>query len=300
MVVEIDPPPYTKSLVVGGLMVADSMVSLSITEDRGILDNSDSFNDIKGASAKIYEEGLLFAELQEVDRVANYGNSTTIYLSYEKPKVGKSYTLEIEKSGFENVTATDKIPNPPVFEIGEVSVDFVYRDTLYRHAYFMIEITIDDDIAVDYYHLIATAHYKELNEATDDKGEKVSEISDVSSEIKLDTDELVFEDHMRDYAVFTDQGFNGKNHKIKLDGYIYNEFIGTDLNGFDQDLKIVFELRKISEVTYNFMNTTQLHKRAERDPITEPAQVYSNVENGNGIFGSYNSSFIEFTLELKQ
>ena len=293
MVLDIDPPPHTKSLVVGGLMVADSMIYISVKDDRAILDNTQGFNTIKGASVAIYEEGELFAILQEVDTVDWNDEKTTIYLSYEKPTVGKSYRLEIEKSGFENISAVERVPRPPVFDVEEVYIE----TNEYDNPELNFKIKIDDSPGADYYNILVSAYYKSIENTYDEDWEITgTEIVDNIRNIGIYFEnELIIEDYM-DGSIFTDILFDGREYNINLIGDLW--FFDINNDDFDPELRFIFELRNISEATYNFLYTSELYRTVNEDFTAEPVQVYSNIENGKGIFGSYSSSFVEFIPDL--
>lgn len=286
--------PYTEKIILGGLMVADSMVSLSILKDNAILDKYNPFDAVKGASVKLYEGDALFATLQETEMF--YDNiSFTKYITDKKPKPGQSYRLEVEKSGFDKIIAIDKIPNPPVFSIDNV---FIEASDYYIDEYTIkFDIKIEDSPEIDYYHLVVKANYKKevVNLFT---SESVKE--DFSTELQIDTEVgLLFEYYMWDHALFDDQLFNGEERKFSLQ--TYNSYIPplpTKTDDFDPGFKITFELRKISEPVYNFFNSSELQWWVQGDIFAEPVQVYSNIENGGGFFGSYNASFSEVKPEF--
>ena len=58
-------------------------------------------------------------------------------------------------------------------------------------------------------------------------------------------------------------------------------------------------LRRVSENYYNFRISQQLQADTYYDPLAEPVLVYSNVENGLGVFGSYVQSKLTYQLELQ-
>jgi len=74
---------------------------------------------------------------------------------------------------------------------------------------------------------------------------------------------------------FSDATFNGTNIVLNLSTYIYS--YNTN------ETKILIDLYSISEEYYNYLKSKSLYE--ESDPaFSEPVQIFSNIENGLGIF----------------
>lgn len=58
----------------------------------------------------------------------------------------------------------------------------------------------------------------------------------------------------------------------------------------DIPARVMVELQAISPELYRYLKSVQLYRVTENDAFSEPVQIYSNVENGWGIFGSLSSS----------
>jgi len=54
--------------------------------------------------------------------------------------------------------------------------------------------------------------------------------------------------------------------------------------------RVMVELQAISPELYRYLKSVELYRVTENDAFSEPVQIYSNVENGWGIFGSLSSS----------
>ena len=67
-------------------------------------------------------------------------------------------------------------------------------------------------------------------------------------------------------------------------------------NGEWIEPQVMVELQAISPEYYRYLKSVELYRVSESDAFTEPVQIYSNVQNGWGIFGSLSSQriFIQY------
>ena len=289
VVMDIDPPAYTKSLILGGAMMADSMTYLSITENKGILNNSYDFDPVQDALVNLYEDGAYFTTLQLEDGFR--------YVSYEKPSPGKSYMLKIEKFGHEDITVVEKIPGEaPVFEVKELYAqenEYSYYDFDLKLVF---NVKIKDRKGIDYYHLLVRQSVTVTKKIFNDLGDHLKdtvykETKKLDVETKNYTD-LVVKEHVYSYLIFSDELFDGQTYNADFVTGFYKDSEDHDIYQHG-DPYVTIELRKISEAMYKYLDTYQLQWDNEGFPFAETVQVFSNVENGKGIFGAYTSSTLK-------
>ncbi|HKK62604.1 MAG TPA: DUF4249 family protein, partial [Bacteroidales bacterium] len=80
---------------------------------------------------------------------------------------------------------------------------------------------------------------------------------------------------------FTDEVLNGQNYKLELD------FEDWNANG---NTKYEVELLCLSRAAYLYRRSIREYNQSSEDPFSEPVVIYSNIENGFGIFAGYNTS----------
>ena len=51
--------------------------------------------------------------------------------------------------------------------------------------------------------------------------------------------------------------------------------------------ELILNLKHTSEAYYNYYRSLESQANAQENPFTEPAQVFSNIQNGYGIFAVY-------------
>ena len=83
-----------------------------------------------------------------------------------------------------------------------------------------------------------------------------------------------------------DNLFNGKNHvfRMRLRSYRFNQ---------QESTRVRVILQSVTESYYRYFATQSLQNNTSGDPFAQPVQVFTNVENGLGIFAGYSTSVIE-------
>ena len=116
--------------------------------------------------------------------------------------------------------------------------------------------------------------------------------------------------------VFDNSLFKGTDRVFTLDSpktssRWYSEYAGYnrsyELNYWEKYLlkadeapdlpsQVMVELQAISPELYRYLKSVELYRVMENDAFSEPVQIYSNVKNGWGIFGSlsYQRIFINY------
>ncbi|MDH5607970.1 MAG: DUF4249 domain-containing protein [Cyclobacteriaceae bacterium] len=288
MVLDIDIPEFDPSLVVNGVFTPDSTFSLILSRDFYILDNrSDDLQNagVDGATIRLYEDEKEIGTFSK-DSIRQAHGAGFYVLDYH-PVQGKAYRLEINKAGFNSVMAMDRIPvRTP--DISILSVDTIQSE---YEAEIDIRLQIHDSPGKDFYEL----QMYQLDFGLTFLGDSVTDISEYFTPAYFESDNIIFESYMWERKVFGDALFDGGHYEIllKLRGvtsYIdyLNEMYGLELRG-----RLVLEVKSISEAYYTYFQTAALQRSVRGDPFAQPVQVYSNVENGYGIFAGYSPYRLE-------
>ncbi|MBO7419468.1 MAG: DUF4249 family protein [Bacteroidaceae bacterium] len=106
--------------------------------------------------------------------------------------------------------------------------------------------------------------------------------------------------------VFDNSIIKGASYTITLDSPIPGNNFYT-ISGYDSGTgktvweqiivdkyspRVMVELQAISHDFYRYLKSLQLYRIVQSDAFSEPVQIYSNVQNGWGIFGSLSSQRI--------
>ncbi len=207
-------------------------------------------------------------------------------------EAGKEYEIEIielpeyqdHMFRFNYLKSKTKVP-----ELIPVNIELKNDPSAYVR--YNAEVTFDDPIDDNYYYLTATLVYGSdffLMDTVD--MEKLWREEHYSSiwMTNLLLDNMFYEtiDGVTYYPdsftafngyLLNDDEFNGQTKEFNFDIQEYNV-------EFESFYYVVVELMHISEEYYNYYNAIEKQRRSQTDIFSEPAQLYSNIENGLGIF----------------
>lgn len=251
------------------LEAGNDSVAIYVTKVQST-QNDSAFVPVVNARIDLRKEGQL------LNGIIYRGNG--LYLLKHKPEVGNKYKISVEVDGYETLTAETTIPVFPNAQ-ARFKQDTIYDDYWingYRTVN-KIVIYLKDTPAHDYYWFrLATI----FNHGGSSWGEYY---------ISYQTDKLYFDEFNRYYVQDIYYPFTNYDYKgaLRLDeqAFLNNEIqfslaakLPTTLFVINGD--VYFDKYYKSSIkqflTYDYDNL----------PIFEPVQIYSNIENGFGIFGS--------------
>lgn len=249
--------PKSKVLmVVNSGITSDSTIKIYIGKTVALFDNSSN-----------YDLNNLHPSLRTTEKdipLINIGKG--YYLSNEKPEVGEAYTLEIREEGFPTVSSSTRIPSPPI--LGLVSAIQAIQESSP-----VIKITadiVDSDSTEDYYIV-------EVKEKWEKSG---------SRNLSLMTRDIACENNINGFAepqlLLRDLTFNGKTKSFT--------FTIPDNNYSQSNLVLELVLKKCTKEFWEYKLTYYLYKQTTDVPTIQPVQMFTNINNGVGIFGSYTST----------
>lgn len=285
-----DDLEYEDQLVLGGFLHSDSTITISVARSRSILENSDRKGfQLRDAAVRIFEDGILIGESNEA-----FPTFLESYANYHfpfRPKIRSNYRIEVEKNGFPIATAEESIPiRKARAKITDIDINDSSPDIDFT-------LQIRDRIGDDYYEVLAFSEFKEPNIVETDIGPVIDTESLLTrtKRLRLETNSLAIEEYFLNRIIFDDRLFEGSDFNINLTTtFIYSSFSEEE---YDPELKLLIIVNRLSESYYNYLATTELQRWLEEDIFAEPVQIYSNVENGLGFIGSYNSLLLEVPIE---
>ena len=279
-IIDIDLPERELHIVINGMINRDSLISVQVSKSKGILDNS-AISYLPGAVVKLYGNDEFIENLKYTEN--------GIFISKIQPYDEIRYTIDAEYPDLVSVAASTQIPAHPFI----VSIDTFTEISIPDNDYGMGEIDThykikirDDDNSKNFYFL-ALSHVI-ADEGFDDDpyvGEEYEFFTD------YDSDDIIFQSGNEGFSfynidgrVFSDEYFNGTEYTIDIsvEDY-YDEYTG--MNIYSKDYIYLFS---ISKEFYLYVISYNMNNMSIDNPFAQPVQVYSNVENGLGIFGGYN------------
>lgn len=269
-------------LVINSIFESDSTFKVHVSSSRSVIETS-SFQNIGDAVVTIKDvNGDIIENLNYVDN--------GFYVGQTFPQENQTYTLQVNHSNFANITSSDSLPSPITINSVDTStiVDPINGDRL------QITLDFDDPESSQNYYLIETYS---VNEYLVIKNSDTTEYElDTTKQYMILTDE-VFQNGgspWREQGLFNDILFNGQNKALELE-IPYDNWTGIE-SGYEWSYKTLgvrVYLHNISKSYYYYRTSLELYQSASGNPFAQPVQVYSNIENGFGVFAGSQINYFD-------
>ncbi|HCY43555.1 MAG TPA: hypothetical protein DHV48_19835 [Prolixibacteraceae bacterium] len=240
----------------------DSVIRGSLSLSQSISENN-TFQKVSDAIIELKEDGQTFGIMK------NTGSG--VYVLNIKPNSGSYYEINIKTEGFQSLHASTIVPLKPSVNY-ELDNPILHNPNTYS-SYFTYRITknINDRLGINrYWHYRHRQNHSKIWRFVGVFYDVDSPIVDNFNRVTDATDELGF--HYESYIRINDSGMDGAILSFYSTSYLneINFFIDTDEH-YDKYLKSTIK-QKMNDGDNLLFN--------------EPVQIYSNIENGLGIFGS--------------
>ena len=281
-VIPFDGDVNTPKLVINSVFESDSTFKVHVSSSRSVIDTA-SFKNIDDAIVTIKDRNENIIET--LNHVEN-----GFYKGQTFPQENQTYILEINHTNYANITASDSLPSPITINSVDTStmVDPINGNRL------QISMNFDDPENTQNYYLIETYS---VNEYLVIKNSDTTEYElDTTKQFMVLTDE-VFQNGgspWREQGLFNDLLFNGQNKTLELE--IPNDSWSGSEDGYDWSYKTLtlrLYLHNITLSYYYYRTSLELFQNASGNPFAQPVQVFSNVENGFGVFAGSQISFFD-------
>lgn len=236
----------------------DSTISARLTLSRDI-ENSTTFWPVDDAKIVLYENGTELGTLTPKGE-GNY------YLNYH-PKTQTKYKIAVLHPDYKNVTASTEVLQKPDVMFTPDTLELIEHTKLY---WLKINVVIHDLPGKNSYWL----YEKRTVEGVTGTGGGFQNIK----------------------APFIDD-FNRRTDPESKFGYVYDYYVRISDIGYDGE-KMTVMLEAATNISINIVSTDEHYDKYIKSsvkarmnsegelPFKEPVQIYSNIENGYGIFGS--------------
>jgi len=281
--IEFDAQDIAPRIVVNSLFTNDSIWSAHISRSVGVLETT-SYTTIDNASVNIFDDN---ANL--VTTLTHQGDGLYTSPTGVSPQPNQSYTLEASASGYESVNATNSIPSAvPIYQLDTVTSTNNDGETILEAT-----ITFQDPPNISNYYMLEVfvtgMYYDEWEQDSIEIREPLQiSCDDINVETVNRFNFGGFENTYL-YLMLKDQNFDGENYSLTFSVINYAELKEMDLFG---EIRLV----NTSEEYFNYLKSFNMYQRTINNPFATPVQVYSNVNNGMGIFagGTLTSWTVQF------
>lgn len=250
---------HQPQLCFNSILNPDSLITARLTLSKK-LDTLNTFQAIEGARISLTKNGVFFGDLEDKGD-GNY------FLDYS-PLPGEKYGVTVSYEDFPVLSATALVPEPPVITYSSDTIEYNEYENFYsldvnyqihdkqgRNSYWLYQIFTDR---------LGQKHWGPGGEIN------APFVDDFDREVELDS-KYGFD--YKSYIRISDEGYDGQIMSFNMSGITRQSvyyFLSADEH-YDKYIK--------SSVKANLNTASEL-------PFREPVQIYSNIENGYGIFGS--------------
>ena len=255
---EFDHEP---KLCINCILNPDSFITARLTLSHS-LDNSGKFEVVNNAVIKLYEEDNLMGTLKL--------KSNGKYSLTQKPVSGKTYHIVAEAIGYEAIEANTTIPEKPTIKCTKDTTSIIEN---LNWPIVDLNVWLTDHPGKDYYWLYQIFVGKDRREGGTCNPINAPFVDNFNRTI--DSDSKYGFTHFLQIRL-TDEGYESQILEFMIPDFVLTgnykaqHFLNADEH-YDKYIK-----------------TTIIKRMSENDdlPFYEPVQIYSNIENGYGIFGS--------------
>lgn len=274
--IEFDNEDTEPKLVVNGVFQSDSVWSVHVSYSLNVLDQAD-ITYLSNASVKLKDgNGNLIEDL------VHQGEGYYVSPSGFQPVIGNAYRVEVSHPNYPTVNALSSQPFPVAFAVTDtLTISTTYDDFL------QVNFSLPDPGVLGNRYEVRAYAYNE-NIYYDSWGNPIDTVITIDP-LTLSSNSVYFENG--------DGGERYTNRLFSLDD-VYNgqttDFVvNVHLWSAAYNSPIYLVVNHCSEEYYRFSYSYQKYTETAGDPFAQPVQVYSNVENGIGVFGGFSPFIVQ-------
>jgi hypothetical protein len=275
--IEVKLPVEEPRLVVNSRTDVGDTIYVQVTKSMSVLDYSYEASLISNATVQLYVDNVPGPTL-------TYDPAKKYYTSKIKAEPGKKYSVVVTAPSFTEVKANTFVPVAvPIADIHRVEKVRTNNDD---EAIDELRITFNDPPAPGDYYIIR------IVEPQKDKYPGVDfdiTTTDASVESTANNEDPLAAGSVqlnREGIIVNDLLFNGKQKELVL--YCANELLEpvhtADSNNNPVTLYTTVELLHVTNDYYRYFKSYMVATESYDDGFTQPANVYTNITHGYGIF----------------
>ncbi len=304
-VIEFNGPVTDPIVVVNSLVTPNAVVKVVLSKSRFFLSNDTAFTMIDTATVSLYVNGVMKETLNHT--------SNGTFLSIYKPVVGDSIGLLVQVPGKNTIQcSTSILPQVPVVSIdtatvltglnnplinvsvpsnGGLPVIDTIGTTIGRKMKLILKFN-DDTNKQNFYRLVVYIKTYTSIKVTNNYTFSFDDI--VSGNTSNDTIGPPTSLASNKFNVFNDDLFNGKQYALKFSVDDNKDSYLSGKSPLVVKKELYIDLQSISRNYYLYLQTRS--NARNNSFFSEPVQVYTNIDGGIGILGSYTSNVTKIVL----
>ena len=263
---KIDIPDSEARLVLNGMLVQDSVISINVSKSQSVLNESDTLDYIENADVEVFENGSSLGKLQ-------HSSLGWYKLLNSSVKAGTEYRFVVSISGRNIVESTTEVP----FSESTITTSTTLSNNQWGDKEYLLNIKINDKAnSVNYYSFETRLRF--WSSYTDsDTGELLTDDFLAESYFYSEDPAIISSRNISEIAI-SDNFFDGRSYNFT--GQFRVHYYGPD------SMRIYTDFKEISKSYYLYLSSLSLYYDAQENPLAEPVQIYTNVKGGLGLVAS--------------
>jgi len=272
-------------LVLNGLFNTDSLWNVELSVSKYIYDT---------AAIELVDDAQVIVSDTKGNsfELLNVGEGEYQSLT-EKPIIGEVYSIEATHDTHENISSTNQLPS--TIEVNEITWDeeVFIEGTLSRK----VSINFEDTQEKEFYLIKLSS---EVTESFNDPIGGQSESFTMNQDIYFTMQNSPLTDGNSEWMrslTFSDESFNGTNYTVNL---IVDEwyFTNSEDEFFSRKVENVkISISRVSQEYYWYQRSFEAYSSSQGGLFSQPVQVYTNIENGLGVFAGYSATEVSFQID---
>jgi len=296
---KLDQAAVAQKLAVSCNFSPNEPFSIELSKTQSIFSGTIEDNIVDEAHVSISLDNQVIEEINGITTSINSGTKFESKLIL--PEAKKIYTLKVEVDGVEAIIATSEIPDAVEIShasVGEISLLSAYE--VFEPVYQLIQpydVRLsfqfsDPENQTDYYQISFYQELTLLDTVASATTPDTSKILKPLSEFTFIDESLTQNYNVTDGGIlFKDTNFDGMNKE-----FLFEPRFELDRSIYAEPSNIIIELRSISKEYYNYYTSVYRQTSQANVPFSDPFIIFSNIENGYGVFAGYNKHQVKRTL----
>ncbi len=285
-VIEIDPPEYDPEISIASNFTPDAIWSAIITRTvpiGSLRDEPDPL--VSNATVRVYQgESLMDRLIYDPEGSGEYVSSQGL-----KPQANIPYRMVVEAPGFRSVSATSMAPSPP--DISELAVVRLGTSpNLFGELDYQVSFRLPNRPGLNYYSFSIILGFPEVDPTSSryssnyvymdyDSRQWYCNFADVLNPIEV----AVGDGEICAIGVLSDRSVDGPTLDFEITFYLDQELAGSLQEGL---------LLAVLALSPEFVEyQASIEEQEDFDGFGQPANLYTNIEGGRGIFAGYSGTY---------
>ena len=272
-------------LVINSIFESDSVFKVHVSNSKSIVGN--------GSITNIIDASVLIKNTNGnvIDSLTYQNNG--FYIGQQYPVQNTTYKLEVNHPNYNSVNSSNEIPD-------SISINYIDTNTVLTNGFDELEerieltISFDDPIGIQNFYLVEsyiTGPFRYMYDF-----DTTWSSYDTTLQVEMILTDEVFQNNgnpKQNSGIFNDLLFNGQTKLLNLEIDKQNEVYADGKEIIIKTENIKFYLHNISQDYYYYLTSLELYNDRSGNPFAQPVQVFSNIENGFGIFAGAQISKME-------